>query len=125
MRWRFIVAVFVAAAACWGAVTAAAPAARKAQQTPALTVRPRAAPRGGRVVLYGRGFAPLARVVLLAGLPGGKPMRIGKAKTDADGAFVAPITIRKDVDPGRYVAYACRHSCRVRASAPFRVLTGG
>jgi len=125
MRWRFIVAVLVAAAASWGAVATAAPAARKAQQSPALTVRPRSAPRGGRVVLFGRGFAPLARVVLLAGVPGGDPVRIGQAKTDAAGGFVAPVTIRKDVDPGRYVAYACRHRCRVRASTPFRVLAGG
>lgn len=121
MRWRIIVALF-AAAACW-TVTAATQAATRAA-APTLAARPRAAPRGGRIVLNGSGFAPLVRVTLLAGVPGGERMSIGRAKTDEAGRFVAPIAIRRDVRPGRYVAYACRHRCRVIASAPFRVLVG-
>ena len=121
MRWRIIVVLF-AAAACW-TVTAATRAAPRAA-APTLAARPRAAPRGGRIVLHGSGFPSLARVTLLAGVPGGERMPIGRAKTDADGSFVAPIAIRRDVRPGRYVAYACRHRCRVVASVPFRVLGG-
>jgi len=119
MRWRTIVALF-AAAACW-TVTAAAQAEPRAA-APTLAARPRAAPRGGRIVLHGGGFAPLVRVKLLAGQPGGERMAIGRARTDEHGMFVAPIAIRRDVRPGRYVAYACRHRCRVMASVPFRVL---
>lgn len=124
MRWRILVAVVAAMAMGTAAAAVAAPAARRAQ-TPALTVRPRAAVQGGSVVLHGSGFAPLARIVLLASTPGGKPVQIGRAKSDADGAFVAPVTIRRDVEPGRYVAYACRHRCRVKATAPFRVRAAG
>jgi len=121
---RTIVAAVAAAAltaVCGSAEAAAAPAAGGHRGEPALSVRPRSARQGGRVVLYGRGFAPLRRVVLLAGARNGAPVRIGSARTDADGEFVAPIAIRRDVRPGRYVAYACRHRCRVRASARFRV----
>lgn len=89
---------------------------------PTLTVRPRAARRGGRVVFYGEGFRPLVRVVLLAGPPASEAVKIGNAKTDEDGEFVAPIAIERRVRAGRYVALACRESCRVKASAIFRVL---
>lgn len=121
MRWKIIVGL-LAAAACWTATVAAEAATRAA--APTLAARPRAAPRGGRIVLHGKGFAPMARVVLLAGLPGGERMQIGRAKTDGSGRFVAPIAIRRDVRPGRYVAYACRHRCRVMASVGVRVLPG-
>ncbi|MDO8210723.1 hypothetical protein [Conexibacter sp. CPCC 206217] len=122
MRWRIVVAVVLAAVACTAAVAVAAPAARRAQ-APTLEVRPRAATPGGRVVFYGSGFAPLARVVLLAGPSASATVKIGAARTDADGAFVAPIAIQRDVTPGRYVASACRQRCRVKATAMFRVLT--
>ncbi|MBB4663376.1 hypothetical protein [Conexibacter arvalis] len=115
------VAAALAAACGWAATVAVAPAARRAAQAPSMTVRPRAARQGGTVVLHGSGFAPRARVVLLAGPPGGARTRIGRADTDRAGEFVAPITILRAVRPGRYVAYACRHRCRVMASAPFRV----
>lgn len=124
MRWRILIAVVTAMGLGIATAAVAAPAARRAQ-TPALTVRPRTAVQGGRVVLYGSGFAPLARVVLLAATPGGEPVQIGRAKSNADGGFVAPVTIRRDVEPGRYVAYACRHRCRVKATAPFRVRAAG
>ena len=122
MRWRIVVAAVLAAVAWTAAVAVASPAAKRAQ-APALVVRPRAASPGGSVVFYGTGFAPMARVVLLAGLPDGVPARIGSARTDADGAFVAPIAIQRDVAPGRYTALACRHRCRVKATSAFRVLT--
>lgn len=121
MRWRIVVAA-VLALATWGvAVAVATPTARRAQ-APTLEVRPRAAARGGRVVFYGSGFAPLAHVTLLAGLPGGEPSRIGSARTDANGTFMAPVAIEREVRPGLYTAFACRHRCRVKASAGFRVL---
>jgi hypothetical protein len=102
------------------AVAVAAPTVQRAQ-APALEVRPRAAARGGRVVFYGSGFAPLVRVSLLAGPPASDAVRIGSARTDAEGGFVAPIAIERAVAPGRYVALACRHRCRVKATASFRV----
>ncbi len=61
-------------------------------------------------------------MTLLAGPPASEAVRIGSAKTDEDGEFVAPIAIERRVRPGRYVALACRHDCRVKASAAFRVL---
>lgn len=131
MRLRSI-AAFVALAATAGVVTVA-PAAEpgpaggagetaRSAAGPTLTVRPRAARRGGRVVFYGEGFRPLVRVVLLAGPPASEAVKIGNAKTDEDGEFVAPIAIERRVRAGRYVALACRESCRVKASAIFRVL---
>jgi len=73
-------------------------------------------------VLYGRGFKPLVRVTLLAGPAASEAARIGSARTDEAGEFVAPVAIERQVRPGRYVALACRHDCRVKASAAFRVL---
>lgn len=121
MRLRIAVAALVALTAFTGVVVAASAARRAQEAPPALEIRPRAADRGGRVVLYGSGFPPLARVSLLAGPPASEAVKIGSARTDADGAFVAPITIERAVEPGRYVALACRHRCRVKATANFRV----
>lgn len=121
MRWRIVITVLAAAVACLGGIVVAASAA-STDRTPALLARPRAAAPGESIMLFGSGFAPLARIVLLAGTPDGVPTRIGAAKTDRDGRFRAPIRIAARVVPGRYVAFACRHSCRVRASAGFRVL---
>lgn len=118
MRWRTVVAAVAAVVVVMSGFAVAAPAARKA---PALEVRPRAAVRGGRVVFYGSGFPPLVRVSLLAGLPATEAVRIGSARTNADGSFVAPIAIERAVTPGRYVALACRHRCRMKATAAFRV----
>jgi hypothetical protein len=122
MLRRIVVAAALAVVVCPAAVAVGVPPARGAQ-APALEVRPRAAQRGGRVVFHGSGFAPFARVVLLAGLPQSMATRIGSARTDAEGRFVAPISIDREVRPGRYVALACRHRCRVKASASFRVLS--
>jgi hypothetical protein len=122
MRWRIVVAAALVVAGSTAAAATAAPDGRRAQ-APALDVRPRAAARGGRVVFYGSGFAPQARVALLAGVPGAEPVRIGSARTDAEGGFVAPISIQRDVVPGRYAAFACRHNCRVKATSAFRVLS--
>ena len=113
--------MIVAAAAGVG-VSPAAERGAQAAAKPALTVRPRAARRGGSVMLYGSGFRPLVRVTLLAGPPASEAVKIGSARTDEDGEFVAPIAIERRVRPGRYVALACRHDCRVKASAAFRVL---
>lgn len=124
MRTRMVVAggVVIAAVAAGVRVSPAAERRAQAAVTPTLTVRPRAARRGGSVMLYGSGFRPLVRVTLLAGPPASEAVRIGSARTDADGEFVAPIAIERRVRPGRYVALACRHDCRVKASAAFRVL---
>lgn len=121
MHWRIVVAAALATVTCGVTGAVATPTARRAQ-APALEIRPRAAARGGRVVFYGSGFAPLVQVALLAGTPDAAPTRIGSARTDADGTFIAPIAIEREVRPGLYTAYACRHRCRVRASAGFRVL---
>ncbi|HST41364.1 MAG TPA: hypothetical protein VLK58_17735 [Conexibacter sp.] len=119
MRLRTVVAAVVAAViVAMGGLAVAAPAARRA---PALAIRPGSALRGGRVVFYGSGFPPLVRVSLLAGPPASEAVRIGSARTNADGSFVAPIAIERAVTPGRYVALACRHRCRVKATAAFRV----
>ncbi|ADB51612.1 hypothetical protein [Conexibacter woesei] len=118
MRWRIAVAALVAFVACMGATAIAAPAVR----TPSLVVRPRAAAPGGTVVFFGRDFPPHVRLVLLAGPPSSEATPIGAAHTDREGRFRAPIKIARGVTPGRYVALACRHDCRVKASAMFRVL---
>ncbi|MDR9368643.1 hypothetical protein Q5424_06110 [Conexibacter sp. JD483] len=120
-----LVAVAPAAERDAGATAEAARLATEraaAKPAPALTVRPHAARRGGRVVLFGSGFRAGVRVMLLAGPPTSEAVRIGSATTDAQGEFVAPIAIERRVRPGRYVALACRHDCRVKASAMFRVL---
>jgi hypothetical protein len=127
-----MVGVAVAIVAVTAGAVAGAPAAVRpsgadgagaaARARPTLTVRPRVVRRGGSVMLYGGGFKPHVRVILLAGPPASEAARIGSAKTDGDGAFVAPVAIERDVAPGRYVALACRHDCRVKASASFRVL---
>jgi hypothetical protein len=91
--------------------------------TPRLDVRPAAARQGGQIVLRGRGFEPQVRVVLLAGPPDGEARRIGAARTNERGGFRAPIRIARRARAGAYVALACRHDCRVKASAPFRVLS--
>lgn len=124
MRTRMVVAggAVIAAMAAGVGLSPAAERRAQAAATPTLTVRPRAARRGGSVMLYGSGFRPLVRVTLLAGPPASEAVRIGSARTDEDGEFVAPIAIERRVRPGRYVALACRHDCRVKASAAFRVL---
>ncbi len=137
MRKMMVVAAATATAAVSGAVAVAPAAERQTGETaraateqgaaqpaatPTLTIRPRAARRGGSVVFYGSGFRPLVRVTLLAGPPESAAVKIGSAKTDEQGEFVAPIAIERRVRPGRYVALACRHDCRVKATAMFRVL---
>lgn len=118
MRRRIAVAALAAVAACMGGVAIAAPAA----PAPSLVVRPRAAAPGGSVVFFGSDFPAHVRLVLLAGPPSSEATSIGAARTDRDGRFRAPIKIARGVAPGRYVALACRHDCRLKASATFRVL---
>jgi hypothetical protein len=102
--------------------TAAAPrqaATRSAQ----LTADPTAVQPGETVTLEGTGFPRNAHVALLAGPPHADPARIGGAQTGRRGRFVATIRIRTRSSAGAYVARACVDSCRVSASARFRIVT--
>lgn len=79
---------------------------------------------GGSVRLHGSGFPKLTRVMLLATPPHGARRQIGTARAGSDGSFDAPIQVDPRSVSGVYVAVACVSPCRVKATAPFRVLRG-
>jgi hypothetical protein len=96
-----------------------------AQRTPAeprLTTEPAAVAPGEALLLRGQGFPKRAQITLFATPPHGESIRIGSAQTGRKGGFSASIRIRVPSDPNRYVVRACHDSCRVAASAQFRIV---
>jgi hypothetical protein len=102
---------------------AAAPRTQAAARTPELTTDSATVKPGETLTLTGRGFPGNVHLVLRAGPPDAEAQRIGAAQTGRRGTFTAKIRIRARSSAGMMVALACFDSCRVKASARFRIVT--
>ena len=120
-RWTGLAALLLVPAVATAAARPPAPE-HAAARAPQLVADPTAVQSGGTVTLQGSGFPRNAHVTLLAGPPRGEATRIGGASTGQRGRFVATIHIRPRSKAGPLVALACFDSCRVKASARFRIV---
>jgi len=122
MRCTALVALALLPAAAVAAARPATPPAHADERTPTLVATPTAVEAGGSVTLTGTGFPRNVHVSLTAGPPHAEASRIGGATTGRRGRFVATIRIRPNSSAGTLVAVACHDSCRVKASARFRIV---
>jgi len=100
-----------------------APPLQVAERAPELTADAATVQPGATLTLTGRGFPRNAHIALLAGHPAADAQRIGGAQTGQRGTFTAKIRIRARSAAGAFVARACFDTCRVKASARFRIVT--
>jgi hypothetical protein len=120
-RRTTLVALCIPAITALGAAAYAA-APRTGTSVPKLTADRVAVEPGGTLTLEGTGFPRNAHLALMAGPPHGASTRIGGAETGKGGRFVATIHVRPHSSAGAFVALACHDSCRVKASARFRIV---
>jgi hypothetical protein len=101
---------------------ATAAAAQAPAGGPQLSAAPSAVEAGTALTLQGRGFPRNVHVALMAKPPRGEAFRIGGALTGLRGRFTATIHIRPRSTPGALTALACFDTCRVKATAQFRIV---
>ena len=114
--------VLVLAAALVGPVAASSSSSAPAR-TAAVHVRiePTIVRAGSVITAIGRGWPRDAGVELLIGPPYSEAYHVNWARTTHAGTFRKRIRISSRTKAGRWVLLACRRSCRVKASASFRV----
>ena len=98
---------------------AAVPAAAFA--APSVSVSPKRVPRGGTLVVTGKGWPRNVRVQLLIGPPRSEADHVAWARTGGAGTFRRSITIGARARTGPAVLLACRRECRDKASVTFRI----
>jgi hypothetical protein len=124
-RIALVLLVLLLGAVAFATVGDARPARRAAHvvvRAPQLTADPGAVQPGATLTLVGRGFPRNVHVALLAGPSQDEAIRVGGARTGLRGRFSATIHIRPHSRAGHLVALACHDGCRVKASAPFRIV---
>lgn len=90
-----------------------------AAAAPKVSVSPKSVPRGGTLVVTGKGWPKNVRVQLLIGPPRSEADPVGFARTDGAGRFRRALTVGRAAGPA--VLLGCRRECRDKASATFRV----
>ncbi|MCU0258335.1 MAG: hypothetical protein MUF56_04845 [Solirubrobacteraceae bacterium] len=89
---------------------------------PTVAVSPTTVVRGGSVLVTGRRWAPRATVQLLIGPPRSEADPVATVRTTSAGTFRRRLPIAAGARTGRFVLLACRRSCRIKASASFRIV---
>ena len=122
MGMRAIVTLVLAAAVAGPALasSSSAPAPARAAAVH-VRVDPASVPAGSVITAIGRGWPRDAGVELLIGPPASEAYHVNWARTTHAGTFRKRIRISSRTAAGRWVLLACRRSCRVKASASFRV----
>lgn len=90
-----------------------------ASAAPSVSLSPKSIPRGGALVVTGKGWPKNVRVQLLIGPPRSEADPVGSARTDGSGRFRRTLTVDRAAGPA--VLLGCRRECRDKASATFRV----
>jgi hypothetical protein len=93
----------------------------KPPAAPRVSVAPSAAPAGGTVTVRGVRWTPGATVTLLIGPPRSEADPVARVRARADGTFRRRLRLARRLRPGPYVLLGCRRSCRIKASARFRI----
>jgi len=87
-----------------------------------LRLTPTMAQPGATITVKGSGFARNVKLTLDVGRPNSRPtVHWTTLKTNAVGGFRYAKTISRAALPGEYVVRACQRSCRVKATASYRV----
>lgn len=117
------IAALVLTAALVGPAWASSSSSPAPARTAAVQVRiePTTVRAGGVITAIGRGWPRDAGVELLIGPPYSEAYHVNWARTTRAGTFRKRIRISSRTAAGRWVLLACRRSCRVKASASFRV----
>lgn len=84
-----------------------------------VSVSPKSIPRGGTLVVTGRGWPKNVSVQLLIGPPRSEADPVGSARTDGSGRFRRALRVDRAAGPA--VLLGCRRECRDKAAATFRV----
>jgi hypothetical protein len=88
-----------------------------------LRVTPTMLQRGDMLIVKGTGFAPRVRVRIDVDRPSGQPnVHWATVKANAAGGFRYAKVISRSAYPGRYVVLACQRTCRIKATATFRIV---
>lgn len=106
-------------------LAASAPAPAAVAARPTVSVSPTTVVRGGSLLVTGRHWTPRATVQLLIGPPRSEADPVATARATATGTFRRRLPIARGARTGRFVLLACRRSCRIKASASFRIVAPG
>jgi hypothetical protein len=94
---------------------------------PTLKVTPSTVKPGGKVTFTGAHWGRHTSVTLLLGkrgLPVGKASTLAGVRTTGTGTFSYARPIKSSAPAGRYVIFACRNGCTVKASQPLTIVAG-
>lgn len=87
-----------------------------------LQITPLVAARGATVTVKGTGFTPKVNVTIDVGRRNSEPTaHWATVNASAGGGFRYGKVISRSTAAGTYVVVACQRSCRVKATATFRV----
>ena len=88
-----------------------------------LRVAPTLVQRSATLTVRGSGFVPKVRVTIDVGRPNSAPTaRWTTLKANAAGAFRYAKVISRSAFAGQYVVRACQRTCRVKATASYRIV---
>ena len=88
-----------------------------------LRVAPTLVQRGATLTVRGSGFVPKVRVTIDVGRPNSAPTAHWTTlKANAAGSFRYAKVISRSAFAGQYVVRACQRTCRVKATASYRIV---
>ncbi len=107
-----------------GALLLPATAGAMSAVAPSVAVSPKVVLRGGSIMVTGRHWPRRTRVELLIGPPRSEAGHVAWVTTTSSGTLRKQLPIARRAATGRFVLLACIRSCRVKAQAPFRIVSG-
>jgi hypothetical protein len=88
-----------------------------------LRVAPTLVQRGATLTVRGSGFVPKVKVTIDVGRPNSAPTAHWTTlKANATGGFRYAKVISRSAFAGQYVVRACQRTCRVKATASYRIV---
>jgi hypothetical protein len=76
----------------------------------------------GSITLRGTGWRRRSTIELYIGPPQSEGTLVARTRTNSRGTFNKRVSLDSELEPGPWVALACRRQCRVKKTARFTVV---